>query len=299
MEVDETKKKIEKLTWAGLLANVLLALFKLVIGLKSGSQAVVADAMHSFSDTASDIVILLGVRYWTAPPDHCHPYGHQKMESFVTIIIGLSLLTVAGGIAYNAIVSLSLPLTETQLGRAALLAPVLSIIVKETLFHITFRAGREIRSSSLKANAWHHRSDALSSIPVLVAVGASVINPSFAFLDSVGAVIVSIFIINVGFKIVWESVGELMDRGISRQEVSRLRTMIENIPNVKGVHDIRSRKLAGSVYIDLHLEVDGSLSIRHGHAISETVKEELLGKNPWIVDVMVHLEPDDNSLLSA
>ena len=284
------RKNIEKITWIGLAANVTLSFFKLIIGVAGSSQAVVADALHSFSDTASDVVILFGVRYWTAPPDECHPFGHQKIESFVTIFIGLILLGVAAGIAYSAVISLMHPV-EPQLRPVVILAPVFSLLIKEILFRITFAAGVKNRASSLKANAWHHRTDALSSIPVLVAVTAGLINPKLAFLDPVGAILVSVFIIKVGLDILGGSLAELTDAGIPLKEKEHIRDLIQNTPHVQGVHRIRSRKSGGSYYLDLHLEVAGRMTVRQGHDISESVKEKLISHHPHIIDVMVHLEP--------
>jgi cation diffusion facilitator family transporter len=284
------RKNIEKITWIGLAANVALSVIKLIIGVVGSSQAVVADALHSFSDTASDLVILFGVRYWTAPPDECHPFGHQKIESFVTIFISLILLGVAAGIAYNAVICLMHPV-EPQLRPVVLLAPILSVAVKEILFRITFSAGVKNRASSLKANAWHHRTDALSSIPVLVAVTAGLINPKLAFLDPVGAILVAVFIIKVGIDILGGSLAELTDAGMPRKEKEDIRELIKNIPHVRGVHKIRSRKSGGSYYLDLHLEVDGRMTVHQGHDISESVKEKLITHYPHIIDVMVLLEP--------
>ncbi|MCF8090161.1 MAG: cation diffusion facilitator family transporter [Desulfotignum sp.] len=289
-----TRKNIEKITWIGLVANVALAVIKLIIGVSGSSQAVVADAMHSFSDTASDLVILFGVRYWTAPPDDCHPFGHQKIESFVTIVISLILLGVATGIGYNAIVSLMHPVTP-RLGPFVLAAPLLSLVVKEILYRITFAASVTNRSSSLKANAWHHRTDALSSIPVLVAVTAGLISPKLAFLDPVAAILVSVFIIKVGIDILGDSLAELTDKGMSPTDRTEIQALIQRIPHVQGTHRIRSRKIGGSFHMDLHLEVDGQMSVRQGHDISETVRQTLMKQYPKIIDVTVHLEPADEN----
>ncbi len=287
---DTIKNRIRKVTLIGLFANIILSVIKFIIGTLGNSQAVVADALHSFSDTSSDFVILFGVKYWTAPPDESHPFGHQKIESFVTIIIGLILLAVASGIGYNAILSL-MNKSQASLTWMVILGPVLSFIVKEIMFRITYKVGIETNASSVKANAWHHRTDALSSIPVLVAVAASLINPKLAFLDQVGAIIVSVFIIKVGLDILFTSINELLDIGMPKQELLSIEKAIISNANVRGVHKIRTRKLAGSFYIDLHLEVDGSLTVIAGHRISETVKQTLIEKNSRIIDVMVHLEP--------
>jgi cation diffusion facilitator family transporter len=291
------KARIQRITWVSLLVNIALSIIKFIIGTMGNSQAVVADALHSFSDTSSDFVILFGVKYWTAPPDASHPYGHQKIESFATIIIGLILLFAAGGIGYNGIVSL-LPTAQNQYQNQAVLSwiavtgPLISIVIKEILFQITYRVGIETNSSSVKANAWHHRTDALSSIPVLIAVIASLINPSLSFLDQIGAIIVSAFIIKVGLEILFNSINDLLDSGISQDKITNFEKTILNIHNVKGVHKLRTRKLANCIYIDLHLEVSGTMSVVEGHDISEEVKTILITKDPKIIDVMVHLEPE-------
>jgi cation diffusion facilitator family transporter len=293
--VNQTKKtdeqKISQVTLLGLGANVLLSFVKLVIGMAGNSQAVVADALHSFSDTSSDLVILIGLKYWSAPADDCHPFGHHKIESAVTIAIAMVLLGVAGGIGYNAVISMMDPATAPELSWVVFTAPLLSLLVKEFMFRITYTVGVQTRSSSVKANAWHHRTDALSSLPVLAAVTASLINPKLGFLDQVGAIVVSIFIIKVGLEIFMSAVRELMDAGMSGRQIKGLKDQVLHMPGVRGVHKIRSRALAGSFYIDLHLEVDGSLSVSQGHDISEEVKSDLIRKNPMILDVMVHLEP--------
>ncbi len=288
--MDKNIAKIQRVTLLGFGANIILSVVKLVIGIYGNSQAVVADALHSFSDTSSDLVIIFGVKYWSAPPDQCHPFGHRKLESFVTVIIGLILLATAAGIGYNGVISL-MDRKPVHLNWMVILGPVLSIVVKEFLFRITYRVGTQTHSSPVKANAWHHRTDALSSIPVLVAVVACLINPALAFLDQVGAILVSAFIIKVGLEILFSSINELMDRGMSKSELKEMEARIRNNPEVRGVHNIRTRNLAGSFYVDLHLEVDADLTVKKGHDISEIVKETLMDGNDRIIDVMIHLEP--------
>ncbi|MDD9302668.1 MAG: cation transporter [Desulfobacter sp.] len=291
MSTSQGKARIRKITLAGLFANIGLSIVKLVIGLYGNSQAVVADALHSFSDTSSDFVILFGVKYWTAPADESHPFGHQKIESFVTIGIGIILLGVAVTIGYKAVLALMTPGTQATLSWITFTAPLLSFAVKEILFRLTYQVGVETNSSSVKANAWHHRTDALSSLPVLVAVIACLINPKLAFLDQVGAILVSVFIVKVGLDILFSSIGELLDTSMSSQDLEVVKQIITQTPGVLGVHKIRTRKLAGSFYMDLHLEVDGKLTVFQGHNIAEKVKQVLVEKNTRIIDVMVHLEP--------
>lgn len=290
----DSKGKIKKVTLAGLAANILLSVIKFFIGFAGNSQAVIADALHSLSDTSSDFIILFGVGYWTAPPDESHPYGHQKIESFITILIGVILVVVAVIIGYEAIVSL-LQDTKPSLCPIAALGPIISIIVKEILFKITYKTGIETNSSALKANAWHHRTDAISSIPVLIAVIASLIDPRLAFLDQIGAVIVSAFIIKIGLQILFKNINDLLDTGISKTNIEQIKQIITSVRDVKGVHKLRTRKLANYIYIDLHLEVDGNLTVTRGHDISEDVKQALIKANPKIMDVLVHLDPENKS----
>lgn len=284
------KKQIQTITIFGMVGNIFLSIVKFILGILGNSQAVVADALHSFSDTSSDFVILFGVKYWTAPPDEEHPYGHQKIESFITISIGLILIFVAGGIGYNAIASLT-EQPAVDINWVVVVGPVISVFLKEFLFRITYRVGVRTNSSALKANAWHHRTDALSSIPVLIAVLACLVDPRLWFLDQIGAIVVSAFIIKIGLKIIYRNVNDLLDTGVPKEYLIELETIIRKVNHVQGVHKLRTRKLANYIYIDLHLEVDGDMTVTEGHDISEQVKEKLLKTNAKIIDVMVHLEP--------
>ncbi|MCD4741130.1 MAG: cation diffusion facilitator family transporter [Desulfobacteraceae bacterium] len=286
------KYEIKKITLWGLALNILLSAIKFVIGFLGNSQAVVADAAHSLSDTSTDLIILFGVKYWTAPPDSEHPYGHQKIESFITIIIGLILLFAGIGIGYSAIITIN----EHSMGELKLFTiagPIISIVLKELLFRKTYQVGIKTNSSSLKANAWHHRTDALSSIPVLIAVAASLINPKLIFLDQIGAIIVAVFILKLSLEVIFSNTKELIDTGLSDEEIQNIYKIIRNHGDVKGCHKIRTRKLGSSIYIDMHLEVDGNLTVSKGHMISEQVKNVLIRENSKIIDVMIHLEPEE------
>lgn len=291
-KINNNKNEIKKITIWGLVVNILLSIIKFIIGLLGNSQAVVADAAHSFSDSSTDIIILFGVKYWTAPPDSKHPFGHKKIESFITIIIGLLLLFAACSIGYNAIITINENHTE-QLKLFTIAGPIISLIFKELLFRKTYQVGVRTNSSSVKANAWHHRTDALSSIPVLIAVVAALINPKLLFLDHVGALIVAAFILKLSFDIIFKNIKELIDTGVSQKEINYISKIIKTNDDVMGFHKIRTRKLGSSIYLDLHLEVDGNLSVTKGHIISEEVKNALIKGNPKIIDVMVHLEPKE------
>ncbi|MGD9199945.1 MAG: cation diffusion facilitator family transporter [Chitinispirillia bacterium] len=289
-ESKSTTRSIKNITIMGIIVNIFLSMAKFVIGTLCNSQAVVADAVHSISDMSSDIVILFTVNYWLSPPDEKHPYGHLKIESFVTIFIGILLLSASFGIGYHAIKTIR-DVDKEPLKLMAIIGPILSIVLKEILFHWTYKVGLKTNSPSVKANAWHHRSDALSSFPVLLAVVATYINPKFAFLDHVGAIIVSAFIVKIAFNIIFKSISELIDTGISKDKLDEINSIIRKTKGVEGVHKIRTRKIASSIYLDLHLEVEGNLTVYKGHDLTEKVKQLLMEKNPRLIDVLIHLEP--------
>ena len=285
-------RQIKKITWIGLSVNLVLAALKFVVGFVGASQAVIADAVHSLSDMLTDFSVILGVRYWSAPPDEDHPYGHRKIEAIITVLIGISLAIVALGLGYKALSTVRQPHLR-QTAWIALTGPILSIILKEILYRWTIIIGTRVRSTAVIANAWHHRSDALSSVPAVIAVAASAMNPAWAFIDHVGALIISVFILKVSWDIMRPSLEELADRGASLRECAQIEKIAMDVAGVKNVHAIRTRKCGESLYVDLHVVVDPEISVRLGHSISENVEEALLKDGPRILDVVAHLEPDE------
>lgn len=285
-------KQIKKITYYGIMTNLSMAALKLIVGYLGASQAVIADAIHSLSDMFTDFALIFGVKFWSAPPDQNHPYGHRRIEALVTVTIGLALVSVAVGLGYKAIATIR-DVHITQVGWVAIWGPLLSIIFKEVLYRITVRVGVRVKSTAVIANAWHHRSDALSSIPALVAVAASAINPDWAFIDHIGALIISAFILKVSWDILSPSLSELTDRGASIREQKAIRKLASSVTGVKEVHAIRTRKFSSSLHVDLHILVEPEISVRSGHEISEKVKKVLIDQGPEVLDVVVHLEPYD------
>jgi cation diffusion facilitator family transporter len=283
-------KRLKKVTWAGLLSNILLAAFKFTVGVIGKSQAVVADAVHSLSDVGTDFAVLFGVKFWSSPADSEHPYGHWRIETLVTAIIGIVLFAVGIEIAYNSITTIK-EVHKVGPSMIAIYGPIISIIVKEVLYHWTKSVGEKINSKALIANAWHHRSDALSSAPVLIAVFLAAINPKLIIIDHIGACIVSIFIIKVSWDILKESFGELVDVSAPNKDINKIKDVTMKVTGVKSIHAVRTRKLGQGLHVDLHVLVDGNVTVKEGHDISEEVKKELLEKGPNIFDVVVHLEP--------
>ncbi|HOM87621.1 MAG TPA: cation diffusion facilitator family transporter [Spirochaetota bacterium] len=283
-----------KVTWIGMIVNIMLSVFKLVAGIIGHSQAMVADGVHSISDLTTDAAVLIGIRYWSTPADEDHPYGHERIESLVTAFVGVALFIVGIGIAYNGIVTAFEPdIKSPEL--IALIAAFVSIVSKELLYRWTVKLGKEIDSSSVVANAWHHRSDALSSIPALLAVGLAMIHPKLAFFDHLGAVVVAIFIIKVSIDIMKPVIMELSDKGAPKPQISQIDSIVMGVEGVKEVHSIRSRRCGSGYFVDLHVLVDGNMSVQSGHDIARTVKYQLLDKGPKVLDVMVHLEPYQTS----
>jgi cation diffusion facilitator family transporter len=283
-------REIKRITWLGLCVNVLLSALKLAGGMLGASQAIVADAVHSLSDSTTDVAVLIGVRYWSKPPDEGHPHGHGRIETLVTAGIGMALAVVAVGLAVGAVSTLRQEHASPP-GLIALCAALVSIVSKEILYRWTVRVGRRMRSSAVVANAWHHRSDAFSSVPVLIAVAGARLVPAWAFLDHLGAVVVSVFIFRAGFLIALPAFAELIDAGATRKELGRIRAIALETEGVAQVHGIRTRRVGAALHVDLHILVDGSMSVQRGHQISEAVKERLLENDADLADVVVHLEP--------
>lgn len=287
---DQNVKQIKKITVIGIVGNLLLAAVKFLVGFLGNSQAVIADAVHSLSDLSTDFAVLIGVKFWTAPPDEKHPYGHHRIEAIVTAIIGIALLFVAFGLIYNALSNIRNP-HLIQTSWIAIVGPLISIIVKEVLYRWTILVGETVKSSALIANAWHHRSDALSSIPAVIAVVLSAINPDWAFIDYIGAIIISLFIFKISWDIIKPSFAELTDTGASEKERELIKGISMRIQGVKETHAIRSRKFSSKLFVDLHILVDPEISVREGHNIAEEVQNILIQEGPDIVDVVVHTEP--------
>ena len=294
---DEASKEkiLRRVTWVGLFVNLVLSAIKFAAGIFGRSQALVADAIHSLSDLTTDIAVLAGSHYWSRPPDENHPYGHRRLETLVTVFIGVVLIAAGIGIGWKAISTLYQKHIAPP-GWIAVLAAFASIACKESLYRWTAITGRRIKSPALAANAWHHRTDALSSLPVLVAVAGARIFPTWSFLDHVGAVVVSIFILHASIKIIWPSLSELIDVGAPIETQRKIRDIALRNKNVLQVHDIRTRFISSSVLVDLHIVVEGSISVREGHNIADDVRDRITQEIPEIIDVIVHVDPPERAV---
>ncbi len=283
-------REVRRVTWIGLAGNILISGLKLTVGILGSSQAVIADAVHSMSDITTDVAVLVGVRYWSPPPDECHPYGHRRIESIVTVGIGAALGVAGLLIAYRGIASVR-DEDIRQPGWIAFAGAVISIVTKEIMYRWTHAVGKRIKSSALCANAWHHRSDALSSVPAALAVAVAVIKPELSFVDHMGAVIVAVFILHASWKIMKPALVELSDRGAPGYVTARICEVASATDQVIDVHAVRTRRMGPGILVDLHITVDGGMSVTRGHDVSEAVKRRIRQEVKDVLDVVVHLEP--------
>jgi len=282
--------RVSRVGWVGLLCNLSLAAAKAAAGILGHSQAVLADALHSLTDSVTDIAVILGVRYWTAPADEDHPHGHGRIETLITVVIGLAIGAVAIGMGTQAIRGLRHG-PEVAPSGIALVVALISIAVKEILYRWTARVGREVRSPALVANAWHHRSDAISSIPAAVAVAVTLIDPEWAVVDRVGAVVVCLLILQASWRILRPALDQLIDAGAPAADRRRIEELALKVDGVEAAHAVRTRFVGADLAVDLHVEVDGGLSVAEGHVIAVAVRRKLLEEGPNVNDAVVQIEP--------
>jgi len=286
--------EVRKVALLGMVINIFLSIFKFIAGVFGNSRALVADAIHSFSDLSTDIAILIGSHFWSQPPDVEHPYGHRRIETLISVAIGLVLASVGVLLALDAIKSLSGERSSSSPTLVAAVMALVSIVVKEWLYRYTLKMGKQLKSSATVANAWHHRSDALSSIPVLVAVLASYVFPDWYFLDAVGAIFVSMFILQAAFHIAWPGISEIIDKGASKEIDDKLMNMALAIPEVKSVHNLRTRYMGGSLCVDMHIVLTPTITLHNAHLISNRVRDSLIDSDLDIIEVLIHLDPHDD-----
>ncbi|MEY6432726.1 cation diffusion facilitator family transporter [Thioalkalicoccus limnaeus] len=273
-------------------ANLFLGIFKIGAGIVGQSYALIVDGIHSLSDLLSDFVVWFVGRKATRAPDLEHPYGHARYETVVTLVLGIALAVVAISITYDAVRRLFEPDTLLIPGVIALWAAALSILIKEALYWYTLKAGEKVGSTMLRANAWHHRTDAISSVVVLVGVAGSI--AGLNYLDAVSAILVALMIAKIAWDLVWEAIRELVDTGLSRERLAKVQDTIRAVPGVRDVHMLRTRKLGGQAAADVHVLVDPRLSVSEGHMISQIVEDRLKARIDEIIDVTVHIDPEDD-----
>ncbi len=285
-----------RVTYVGAAVNVFLTLIKIGFGILGQSASLIADGIHSLSDLISDLLVIIAIKLGSREADHAHPYGHRRFETIATVLLGLGLVIVAGGIAWDAI--------ERLLGAEKLLIPsqdtlgiaLVSILANEWLFHYTKGVGEITRSKLLLANAWHHRSDAFSSVVVLFGIGAVLMG--YLFADAVAAVIVSLMIAKMGLSLVLESINELVDSSLPEDYVREIRRVIKQTKGVQSIHLLRTRRMGEDAYVDAHIVVDSRISVSEGHMIGDIIRDNLKTSFDDVVDVLVHIDPEDDEFSS-
>jgi cation diffusion facilitator family transporter len=279
-----------RVTWLGLYISLGLIGLKAAAGYWGNSRALLADAAHSASDLISDIVVLLGFKWGRAPADEQHPWGHGRVETLTSALVGLSLLLAALAIVWDAVQQL-VGGAAGRPGWLAIGAAGLSVLVKEALYRYTQKVARKLNSPLLEANAWHHRSDALSSLAVLAGVAGAAISPALWLLDPLAALIVGLLVFKIGVRVIHRAGRELVDTSPEPQTLDRIREMAREVPGVLEVHDLMVRSTAGWLLIELHVVVEGEQSVRQGHAIAKEVEHRLDSDAGRVARVTVHVDP--------
>ncbi len=288
----ERASETKRITLIGSAVDLLLGGVKIFVGLVAQSQALVADGVHSLSDLATDLVVLYAAKHAHREADEDHPYGHGRIETVATVILGIALIGVAMGIGIDATWRLFDPESQHVPGVWALVIAAISVVSKEYIYRISMKLADKYNSNMLRANAWHSRSDAISSVIVIIGVAGAMLG--WPYLDNVAAIGVALMIAKIGWDLLWDSLQELVDKGMDPQRVSEIEQTILKVDGVEALHVLRTRMHGGEALADVHIQVDSHISVSEGHYISETVRSEVIKKIPEVTDVMVHIDPEDD-----
>lgn len=289
------KRRIYRVTLVGFAVNLVLSLAKLAAGVFGRSGAMVADAVHSFSDLATDVVVIVFARISAKPRDDGHDYGHGKYETLATILISMALGVVGVGILVNSIGAVRSVLDGGVLprpGLVALVAAVLSIAAKEILYRYTVREGRAIDSPSVVANAWHHRSDALSSLGTLAGIGcAYFLGQRWRIADPIAALVVAVFIFKVAFDLIRTGLGELLERSLPDETEQEILGIVTADPEVGEPHNLRTRRIGAAIAVEVHVRVDGAMSVARSHELTVDIERRLRARFGQGTIISIHVEP--------
>jgi cation diffusion facilitator family transporter len=294
MAVAETQRysTTRTVTLVGAGVNLLLASGQILVGLLGQAQSLIADGAHTLSDLAGDFLVLIAAREAAREADETHPYGHGRIETVATVILGLSLIGVAVGFAFDASQRLLDPDRLLRPEPITLAAALAAVLLKESLYHYTRVMARRIGSRLLEANAWHHRSDAISSIVVVIGIGGTL--AGVTYLDAVATIGVALFIGHMGVRFVYNSFQELIDTALAPEKVESIRRVINEVDGVHSLHMLRTRAMGGRALVDVHIQVNPFISVSEGHQIAETVLHRLKREVGEISDVTVHIDPEDD-----
>lgn len=291
----ERTKEIYKVTLVGSIVNVVLLICKFTAGILGNSAAMIADAVHSLSDFVTDVVVLVFVHLSSKPTDKSHDYGHGKFETLALTIIGLALLSVAVGIVYSGVIHIISWFNGENLespGMLAFWAALLSIVLKEAVYRYSMMKARQLQSQAVEANAWHHRSDALSSIGTAVGIGGAILlGQRWTVLDPIASIIVGIFIIKVAIDLLRNGIGDLMEQSLPDSVESDILEAVASLPGVDEPHDLRTRRIGNHYAIELHILMDGNITLNEAHDKASEVEQLLRDRYGEHTHVAVHVEP--------
>lgn len=291
LETKKQKKIATQISAVSIIANVVLSVFKLVAGIVGKSGAMISDAVHSASDVVSTVVVLIGVHLSSKEADKEHPYGHERLECVAAIVLSVILFATGAGIGIKGVQTLVAGVTHTQAtpGFLALLAAIVSIAVKESMYWLTIAAAKKINSSALKADAWHHRSDSLSSIGALIGIiGARM---GYPVLDSVASVVIALFVMKAAFDIFMDAVNKMVDQSCDEETEESMKELILSQENVLGLTSLQTRLFGSRIYVDAEIEADGNLTLIKAHDIAENVHDAIEREFVLVKHCMVHVNP--------
>lgn len=288
-------RRIYRITLAGSIVNVVLLVFKFAAGILGHSAAMIADAIHSLSDFLTDIIVIVFVRLSSKPADHDHDYGHGKYETLATSVIGLALAVVAVLIGWDGLEKIVYVLQGNRLespGIIALWAALLSIVLKEWIFRATRKVANEVKSKALEANAWHHRSDALSSVGTAIGIGGAVmLGDGWAILDPIAAIVVCVLIIVTAFRIIRQSSGELLEESLPKETEDRIEQIVYQDTLVSDIHKLHTRRIGNIIAIEMHLRMPAGITLAESHVHATAIEQSLKTEFGKGTHIMLHIEP--------
>jgi cation diffusion facilitator family transporter len=293
----ERASEAQRATWVSVAVNLVLTILQIVIGWLAHSQSLVAHGLHSFSDLLSDFLVIYASRQSAHPADEAHPYGHARVETAATLVLGSSLALVGGGILWQSGMRLQHTEALPAVALSAFWVAVLTVIAKEGLYRFLIRVAERQRSQLMIANALHTRADAASALVVVVGIGGALLG--WPFLDLLAAALMGFMILHMGAGLAWGAIKELIDTGLDEAQVESIRQSVLATPGVLGLHELRTRRMAHQALVDAHVLVDARISVSEGHRIAESARARVLREHPEVLDVLVHIDPEDDLDLAA
>jgi cation diffusion facilitator family transporter len=282
----------QKATWVSVVVNLVMTVAQLIVGWLAHSQSLIAHGLHSFSDLLSDFLVIYATRQSAHPADQAHPYGHARVETAATLVLGASLMFIGGGILWESGMRLQhiekLPVVELS----ALWVAIATVVSKEALYRYLIRVAERLRSQLLIGNALHTRADAASALVVVVGIGGALMG--WSFLDLLAAALMGFMILRMGGGLAWGAIKELIDTGLDESRVEAIRQTLLKTPGVRGLHQLRTRRMAHQALVDAHVQVDSRISVSEGHRIAESARARVLREHPEVLDVLVHIDPEDD-----